>query len=87
MPVLHRFFDHLMPRFIATRRRLALCMVGLAVFAAMCLLPFAACSAKRPNVVFIVIDTLRADRLGSYGNQRGLSPFLDSVAAKANVFP
>ena len=42
---------------------------------------------QRPNVLFIVIDTLRADRLGSYGNQRELTPFLDAVAAKATVFP
>lgn len=34
----------------------------------------------------IVIDTLRADRLGCYGNSRGLTPFLDSVAARGTVF-
>lgn len=38
------------------------------------------------NVLLIVVDTLRADRLGAYGNQRGLSPFLDEVAAKGVVF-
>ena len=34
----------------------------------------------------IVGDTLRADRLGSYGNTRGLTPFIDSLAARGYVF-
>ncbi len=47
----------------------------------------AACAAPpRPNVVIIVIDTLRADRLGSYGNRRGLTPFLDGIAAESLLF-
>jgi arylsulfatase A-like enzyme len=33
-----------------------------------------------PNVVFVCIDTLRADHLGCYGYPRPTSPFLDSVA-------
>ena len=37
-------------------------------------------------MIVIVIDTLRADRLGAYGNQRGLTPFLDSLAARGIVF-
>jgi len=32
------------------------------------------------NVLFIVIDTLRADRLGMYGYERPTSPYLDSMA-------
>jgi arylsulfatase A-like enzyme len=39
-----------------------------------------------PNVVLIVIDTLRADRLGSYGNPNGMTPFLDGLAARGAVF-
>jgi arylsulfatase A-like enzyme len=34
----------------------------------------------------VVIDTLRADRVGAYGNPRGLTPFLDSLAARGTVF-
>jgi arylsulfatase A-like enzyme len=34
----------------------------------------------------IVIDTLRADRLGAYGNTRGLTPFLDRLAERGTVF-
>ncbi|GJM23189.1 MAG: iduronate-2-sulfatase [Planctomycetota bacterium] len=43
-------------------------------------------SARRPpehapNVVFIAIDSLRADSLGCYGYERDTSPFLDELAA------
>jgi arylsulfatase A-like enzyme len=34
-----------------------------------------------PNVVLVVVDTLRADHLGCYGYPRPTSPFLDSLAA------
>jgi arylsulfatase A-like enzyme len=43
-------------------------------------------SAERPNVLLIVVDAMRADRLGAYGSTRGLSPFLDSLAARGVVF-
>jgi len=35
-----------------------------------------------PNIVFIVVDTLRADRLGTYGHDRPTSPHLDALAAR-----
>jgi arylsulfatase A-like enzyme len=38
------------------------------------------------NVVFIAIDTLRADRLGCYGHSRATSPHLDRLAARGVVF-
>lgn len=51
------------------------------------LLPFlAACGADNPpppNVLFISLDTLRVDRLGSYGSTAGLTPELDALAAGA----
>ena len=34
----------------------------------------------RANVIVLSLDTLRADRLGVYGNQDGLTPFLDDLA-------
>jgi arylsulfatase A-like enzyme len=40
----------------------------------------------RPNVVVIVIDTLRADRLPFYDGERSTAPFLDSLARKSLVF-
>ncbi len=46
------------------------------------------CQAPRqlPNVLVIVADTLRADRLGCYGNTQGLTPFLDVLARRSTVF-
>ena len=35
---------------------------------------------KRPNILLISIDTLRADRLGCYGHPGGLTPNLDRIA-------
>jgi arylsulfatase A-like enzyme len=40
----------------------------------------------RPNVLLVVLDTTRADRLGLYGYARPVSPFLDRYAAQATVF-
>jgi arylsulfatase A-like enzyme len=42
--------------------------------------------ARRPDVVLIVIDTLRADHLGSYGYTRNTSPHLDRLAADATRY-
>jgi arylsulfatase A-like enzyme len=39
-----------------------------------------------PNLLLIVADTLRADRLGCYGSTRGLTPFLDELATRSTVF-
>jgi arylsulfatase A-like enzyme len=51
---------------------------------ALCL---AGCSRQTPpNIVLIVIDTLRADRVGAYGNTRGLTSFADTLAARGTVF-
>jgi arylsulfatase A-like enzyme len=38
--------------------------------------------AQKPNVLIILIDTLRADRLGIYGYQRDTSPNLDKLASQ-----
>lgn len=39
-----------------------------------------------PNVVLVVIDTLRADHLGSYGHTRAQTPRLDEFAARGTRF-
>ena len=39
-----------------------------------------------PNIVLIVVDTLRADHLGTYGFPHGSSPNIDALAAKSVVF-
>jgi len=45
-------------------------------------LPARAAAAGAPNVVFVTIDTLRADHLSCYGYARPTSPFLDTLAAQ-----
>lgn len=40
---------------------------------------------RRTNVVLIVVDTLRADRLGLYGNPRPASPAIDAWARRRGV--
>ncbi len=46
------------------------------------------CKAKSagPNVVLIVIDTVRADHLPCYGYEKNIAPFLSSLAARSVVF-
>src|SRR5262245_50160534 len=39
-----------------------------------------------PNILLIVLDTQRADRLGCYAGPPGLTPFLDRLAARSVVF-
>jgi len=41
---------------------------------------------SRPSLVWIVIDTLRADYLGCYGHDRPTSPRIDELAAEGVVF-
>ncbi|MEM7052021.1 MAG: sulfatase [Acidobacteriota bacterium] len=38
------------------------------------------------NVVLVSLDTLRADRLGTYGHSRPTSPNIDALAARSTVF-
>ncbi len=40
----------------------------------------------RPNLVLILVDTLRADHMSSYGYDRPTTPNLDLLAAEGNVF-
>ena len=42
--------------------------------------------AEAPNIIFITIDTTRADRMGFLGNRLGLTPNLDAVARQGVVF-
>lgn len=43
-------------------------------------------STAAPNVLIVSVDTLRADRLGCYGNKRGLTPHLDLLATRGVRF-
>ncbi len=50
--------------------------------------PPAAASAVKapPNVLIVLLDTLRPDHLGCYGSPRPTSPHLDALAQGASVF-
>jgi len=65
--------------------------MSLVVTAAICTALAASCSrrapdAPPPNVVVLVVDTLRADRLHCYGASRETSPTLDRIAAEGVLF-
>jgi arylsulfatase A-like enzyme len=42
--------------------------------------------ARRPNVILISLDTLRADHMGLYGYERDTTPYLDRMADESLVF-
>lgn len=65
------------------KRTLCLC---LALAAA---LSFLSCRKEPPkprNVIFVLVDTLRADRLGAYGYARDTSPNVDAFARESIQF-
>ncbi len=41
---------------------------------------------RQPNIVVILVDTLRADHLGCYGNASGHTPNIDAIAAEGVRF-
>lgn len=43
-------------------------------------------TTTRPNVLVVVLDSLRADHVGSYGYRRPTTPFLDLLAREGVVF-
>ncbi len=43
-------------------------------------------SNDAPNVVFVLVDALRADRLSCYGYGRATSPYIDQLAARGTRF-
>jgi choline-sulfatase len=65
-----------------------------AVLPASTLLALAACQPARPpaapavppSVLLVTIDTLRADRLGAYGDAQARTPHLDALAREGLVF-
>ncbi|GIW42637.1 MAG: hypothetical protein KatS3mg076_3214 [Candidatus Binatia bacterium] len=56
-------------------------LLAFAVFPA-----FAAEVVPRPNILLVVVDTLRADHLGVYGYSRPTSPVLDALAREGTLF-
>ena len=51
-------------------------------------LAFVACSSppERPNIVLVLVDTLRSDHLRAYGYERDTMPFVDSLARSGLLF-
>jgi arylsulfatase A-like enzyme len=68
-------------RAVRRARRFALLLVGCAL---------AACARaeapRRPNVVVVVVDTLRADRVGAERPHGSLTPFLDEVTRRGTQY-
>jgi arylsulfatase A-like enzyme len=65
---------------------LALLLIAVMVLPA---LPAVAIGAKqdgRPNIVLIVMDTTRFDRLSAYGHDRQTTPALDQIASEGVLF-
>lgn len=63
--------------------------LGIFLIVYLSFFPLAGCSklASRPNVVFIIVDTLRADKLGAYGfSGADVSPEIDDLARKGFKF-
>ncbi len=73
------------------RRRPAGISIAFALTALLPTLPLTGCTRARPpesppDIVLVVVDTLRADHLGVYGYPRPTSPAIDAFASQATVF-
>lgn len=74
---------------VATATGVVACAIGAAPAPTPQAAPAAPATAKPPkpqNVLLVVIDTLRRDHLGCYGERRPLTPRLDAFAADALIF-
>jgi choline-sulfatase len=60
--------------------------VGAAPGGRLAAAPISSLAGPRPNVIIYLVDALRADRLGVYGQRRPLSPRIDAFAATATVY-
>ena len=59
---------------------------AVALLIAACLVACSGEPERRPNVLWISIDTLRADRLSCYGNEHATSPAIDRLADQGVLF-
>ena len=71
----------------ASRRplRTAACVAAL-LLAGLAIALYLARPDRRPSVLLITIDTLRADHLGCYGYARPTSPHIDRLASEGALF-
>jgi arylsulfatase A-like enzyme len=70
-------------RFWWRRAGVALVIIIAGALAALAVAPR---PTRRPNVLFILVDTLRADRVGAHGRGPSLTPFLDELAEQSLVY-
>ena len=68
------------------RRAVALALVAAAVAAVVVAFLLLRHAETPRNVILISLDTLRQDRLGAYGYDRGTTPHLDALAARGVLF-
>lgn len=73
---------------IEIKRGTFLALVMLAAISALALSVQTGCGSKapEPNIVLIVLDTMRADHWPVYGYKKNTAPFISEVAAKSVVF-
>jgi arylsulfatase A-like enzyme len=62
--------------------------VDLRLAATLALLLLSSCGhgSRRPNLILFSVDTLRPDRLGAYGSDRGATPAIDWLASTGILF-
>jgi arylsulfatase len=58
--------------------------LGIAVFA--CVLAYSGTFKRKPDIILITCDALRADHLGCYGYKRMTSPVIDRLASDGALF-
>lgn len=61
----------------------------LCLLLTLAVLPLLSCRKEPPkprNIIFVLVDTLRADRLGAYGYTRDTSPSVDAFARESILF-
>ncbi|GIW42691.1 MAG: hypothetical protein KatS3mg076_3268 [Candidatus Binatia bacterium] len=71
---------------VARRGSFWLCLAAAVLSSSGCFRSRSSGLPERLNVVLVVVDTLRADRLGCYGARRNTSPALDRLARDAVRF-
>jgi arylsulfatase A-like enzyme len=69
-----------------SRRKFLQVGAGAAALAAAARLSRAAPAAKRPNILFLMVDQFRADCLGAAGNRVIRTPHLDRIAREGALF-
>ncbi len=77
--------------FQATSASAALCVAGIVLYAMSRPYPSSPPSTPvaaqgRPNIILILMDTVRADHLSCYDYHRPTTPFIDSLAARGAMF-